>query len=175
MTVLPKKLNLNGLTKRWVFSVLSVVLGVLILFTGTVLVAVHQYYRMAAQNFLVTESEDLMNLFDSYASAGSEEFAAGAKEYAESFLRHDEMEVQFLTSDGSILFSTAGFVSDKYEQSTDYSNALTSADRIAVWRGRTDAGEPVMTATSVILSSQNKSVCVGAIRVVVSLECVNRQ
>lgn len=175
MTVLPKKLNLNGLTKRWVFSVLSVVLGVLILFTGTVLVAVHQYYRMAVQNFLVTEAEDVMNLFDSYASAGSEEFAAGAKEYAESFLRHEEMEVQFLTSDGSILFSTAGFVSDKYEQSTDYSNALTSADRVAVWRGRTDAGEPVMTATSVILSSQNKSVCVGAIRVVVSLEGVNRQ
>lgn len=175
MTVKPKKLKLKGLTKRWIVNVLSVIFVVLLIFAFTVAAAVHQYYLGASANYLYTQLETVTGFFNSYSSAGTQAFATGAREYVEAFTQHDKMEVQLLASDGSVLLSTAGYVSDAYHESDDYQKALTASEHTALWRGRSTAGERVMTAVQLVLSKDNSSVCVGGIRIIISLSGVYRQ
>lgn len=175
MAVKMKKLNLNGLTKRWVVNVLSVVFAVLLIFTVMVSVALHEYYDRAVERYITGQLNTAISMFSGYSSAGTDAFASGAKEYVESFTQHDTMEVQFLTGEGNLIVSTTGFLSDSYENSADYKDALKSPDRTALWQGKTAEGEQVMTAAGAIVSKDNPSVCVGIIRLVVSLEGINRQ
>ncbi len=175
MTVNIKKLNLNGLTKRWVINVLSVVFAVLTIFSVTASAALYDYYDRAVERYLIGQLDTVMDSFSGYSSAGTAAFELGAKEYVEAFTRHDVMEVQLLTGDGRVMMSTAGFVSDSYLHTFDYKNALTSEQHTAVWKGQNSEGEWVMTAVGAIASKDNPSVCVGLVRLVVSLEGVQRQ
>ncbi len=170
-----KKLNLNGLTMRWVVNVLSVVFAVLLIFTITVSVVVYEYYDRAVERYLTGQLETVVNSFSGYSSAGTAAFESGAKDYVENYTRHDTMEVQLLTGEGRMIVSTAGFISDSYENSTDYKDALQSATRTALWKGKNVEGERVMTAAGAIVAKDNPSVCVGVVRLVISLAGINRQ
>lgn len=169
-----KKLNLNGLTKRWIINVLSVVLLVLTLLTVILAVGVHRYYYNAVTQFLDVQTDTAMRFFSGDAAQSAAAFENAAKEYVESFTLHDTMEVQMLASDGTVLMSTAGYPSNA-GVARDYADALTAADHRAVWEGRIDGGERVMSVTSLVLAKTNASVCVGAVRILVSLVNVDRQ
>ncbi len=175
MAILPEKLKFKGLTRRWVVNVLSVVFAALVLFGTVVSLLVRQYYDRAVQRFLTGQLDTVVELFASYSSAGAQEFETGAREYVESYTSHELMEVQLLTSGGEVLISTAGYITDHYDRSDDYRAALASGSYRAIWKGETDSGENVMTAVGVIPSKENPSVCVGAIRIIVSMTGVNRQ
>ncbi len=167
-----KQLNIQGLTKRWVINVLSVVFVVLFVFTVAASMLIHQYYMDAAKGYLTDQMEVIGDTFSGFSSGSAEEFEKGAKEYVESFAMHQKMEVQFLSPEGKILYSTAGYITESYAHSTDYNDAFSSAKQSALWKGKTSAGERVLSGVLLILSSENPDLCLGGIRVVISLSGV---
>lgn len=166
---------MTGLTRRWVINVLSIVFGVLFLFTVGVSAAVHTYYDGAVRQYVSRQLETAVGLFNSYSSEGPSQFKTGATQYVEAFTDHELMEVQMLSGDGNVFMTTAGYVSDAYDNADDYAQALVSEDHTALWKGSNKAGEKVYCATGLVLAKDNPSVCVGGIRIVVSMEGVNRQ
>ncbi len=170
-----EKLNIKGLTKRWIVNVLSVVLAVLAIFTVTVSAVLYQYYFETVEEYLQSQLETVGSSFAGYSSASAKDFEKGAKEYVESFTMHDKMEVQLLSGDGKILYSTAGYITETYQHSTDYQDAFTAENHTALWKGKTSRGERVLSGATLVLSTANQGVCLGAVRVVISLSGVLRQ
>ncbi len=175
MAAADRKRNWKGLTRRWVVNVLSVVLLALVLFSVIVAALVKQYYARSVEQYLADQLDAVASVFNGDPAASTAAFEESAREYVETFAMQEQMEVQFLRSDGRVLLSTAGYLADTYEQSTDYENALRSADHTALWQGRSAGDEPVMTAAAIIRSRENSAVCLGAVRIIVSLSGVNRQ
>ncbi len=175
MTFDTKKLNVKGLTKRWIVNVLSVVFAVLLIFGMGASLVLRQYYVVSVEEYLYAQLETVSSSFTQYASGSVEEFEAGAKGYAETFADHQSMEVQLLSDSGKVLVSTAGYVADTDFESTDYQNAWDAPEHTALWRGETDGGEKIMSGVTLILSKEDPNICIGAIRIIVSMAGVNRQ
>ena len=169
------KLNIKGLTKRWIVNVLSVVFVVLFSFTAVATGVLHTYYFDTAAEYLQMQVSTVRNAFTGYASAGTAEFEKGAKEYVETFALHDKMEVQFLKGDGSVLYSTAGYITETYQDSTDYRDAFQQENHTAFWEGETSSGERVASGAALIFSAEKGGICLGAVRVIISLAGVTRQ
>lgn len=170
-----EKLNMKGLTRRWVVNVLSVVFAVLAIFTVTASGVLYQYYFDTAEEYVEYQLETVQDSFAGFSAAGAAEFEKGAKEYVETFALHDKMEVQFLSSDGSVLYSTAGYIAETYTHSTDFSDAFTNGGGQALWQGKTSRGERVLSGVALILSTQTQGLCLGGVRVVISLSGLTRQ
>lgn len=175
MKIRSQKLNMKGLTRRWIFNVLSVVLAVLVLFTATASVLLYRYYFTTAEEYLQHQLETVYESFIGFSSGTAKDFEKGAKEYVETFTLHDKMEVQLLSGEGTVLYSTAGFINETYAQSTDYKEAFKQENKTAYWKGKTSYGERVQSGTALVMSSQNPEVCLGAVRVIVSLSGVMYQ
>ncbi len=170
-----EKLNMKGLTRRWIVNVLSVVFAVLAIFTVTASGVLYQYYFDTAEEYVTYQLETVRDSFAGFSAAGTAEFEKGAKEYVENFALQDKMEVQFLSSEGKVLYSTAGYISETYDHSTDYSDAFTNDTHFALWQGKTSRGERVLSGVSLILSTQTQGVCLGGVRVIISLSGLTRQ
>lgn len=175
MKIPSQKLNMKGLTKRWIINVLSVVMAVLILFTATASVLLYQFYFSTVEEYVTHQLETVYESFAVFSAGTPQDFEKGAKEYVESFTLHEKMEVQLLSGDGNVLYSTAGHVTETYQNSTDYKEALTAEDNTAYWKGETSYGERVLCGATLIPSSKTPNSFVGGIRVVVSLSGVMRQ
>ncbi len=175
MKFVSEKLNIQGLTKRWIFNVLSVVFVVLFVFTLAASMLLYQFYIDAAKGYLTDQLEVIGDTFSGFSSGSPEEFEKGAKEYVESFALHQKMEVQFLSPEGKVMYSTAGYITETYTHSTDYADAFASVKQTSLWKGKSSAGERVLSGVLLILSSENPDVCLGGVRVVISLSGVIRQ
>lgn len=170
-----EKLNMKGLTRRWVVNVLSVVFAVLAIFTVTASGVLYQYYFETAEEYVEYQLEVVRDSFAGFSATGSAEFEKGAKEYVETFTLHDKMEVQFLSSEGKVLYSTAGYITETYTQSTDYTEAFMGEPHTALWKGKTSQGERVLSGVTLILSTQTQGVCLGGVRIIISLSGLLRQ
>ncbi len=175
MKISSQKLNMKGLTRRWIFNVVSVVLAVLILFTVTASVLLYQYYFSTAEEYLQHQLETVAESFSGFSSGSTKDFEKGAKEFVESFTLHEKMEVQLLSGEGTILYSTAGHVTEPYANNVDYREAFQQEGYTAYWQGKTSYGERVLSGTTLVVSSEDPGICLGAVRVVISLSGVMRQ
>lgn len=170
-----KKFKVNGLTRRWVFNVLSVILLVLVVIELTFVFIVKDYYDSSVERFLKRQSETVTVFISNYSSENTNDFLKGSKEYVESFDSHDKMEVQILDSDGSIIMSTNGMAPDAEIDDSDFKNALASPDLNCTQKSRSSAGESVMTSVSIIKDKNHSTYVLGAIRILVSVEVINTQ
>ncbi len=170
MTAVDVKINwkLNGITRRWIFNVFSLVAAVVIVIEIIVGIFIQMYYYDAARN----RANDLCRGFSLLATVPASEFASTARQYIEKFEHKDKIEVQILDSDGNIIITSNGFDPGNFEM-PDYKSALTSEDSTATWTGTLSQGESIMAQTTILGDYGTGSN--GAIRWVVSLEGVNQR
>lgn len=159
--------RLNGITKRWIRNVLSLVAVVVIVLEIIIGVFVHMYYHDAARN----KANELCRGFSLLATVSSSEFSSYARQYIENFEHKDKIEVQILDRDGNILITSNGFDPGK-PQMPDYKSALESEEATANWVGTSEQGEAIMAQTTILGDYGGGSN--GAIRWVISLEGVNK-
>ena len=160
-------IGLNGITKRWitdVMSVIAIIIVVLEIFLG---VFIKTYYYDSAR----TNANELCQGFSLLATVSADEFKTAARQYVENFEDKDKVEVQIIDSDGNIIITTNGFVPTD-DNMPDYQSALSSKDSSAMWTGRSAAGESVMAQTTVLGDFGNGSN--GAVRWIISLNHVKR-
>ena len=154
----------KGITKRWLLNTVGVILGILIILEiGFVLVVRSFYYNNVRQNLL-----SHMNTIIS--SVSPIEFEANARELVENFSHKDQVEVMIINRHGEVFITSSGFIPQTNDM-IDYDSALTSPSNSGEWSDFSSTGENVMARTNVF---RKDGEVVGAVRLVVSLESVDR-
>ncbi len=157
-------LKLHSITRKWMYTLLPLVLLVIIVGEVCFGVALFTYYKSVASDTALEYVRDI-NVLSLSTKDG---FASAAREYAEEFKYRDKIEVQIFDSNGDVLVTTNGFASASvYQKATDYRDAVATGGE-ATWYGKNANGERVLAVTT-MLPDLGQGVN-GAYRVLVSME-----
>lgn len=164
----------GGLKGRWMMNSMSVIIAVLLAATLAITVlAASYYYRNIQQNLQsrVTQSAAFLNRFlnssyDQYMTAG-QSFVAGFEE-------KDKLEVQIISSGGTIMFSSSAFSQSGSKPGTKDVEQCLEDNKTVVWTGKdTWSGERVVSASAPLYDSDEQ--LIGCIRYISSMSVVQRQ
>lgn len=166
----------NGLTKRWIVNVLSVLFIFLMILETVVSFIVYTYYNNSVADYLLGELDSISTSFNNYSSANSNVFSASAKVFTEDFENRDNIEVQFLNKNGNVMMSTSGFIMINEDIRIDNKSVTpeTMVPNVA-YSAKLKTGEHIMIAKADIVSESNSNIDLGSVRVLVSLRETNRQ
>ncbi len=167
MKKLDLKFKLQGITKRWLLNVITVIAIAVIIVEIFLAVFIRMYYyEMAHSN-----ANELCQGFTLLATVSESDFRAAARQYVENFEHKDKIEVQIIDRKGKVIITTNGFEPVETEM-PDYTSALNSQSDTAMWTGALKTGEWVMARTTILGDYGTGSN--GAVRWVISLAGVNR-
>ncbi len=163
----------TGITKRWLFNSLGVILFILITLIITLSFVIRGYVYNGIQTALSGRSAELTNVFADYGRKSPREFSTAARNYVENFPSKESMELMVFNSNGKIIITSTGFAPDETQPMPDYSQAKNSDSGYGTWTGKLTSGEKVVAVTRVMRN--NDGSLVGGIRYVVSLEEADKQ
>jgi signal transduction histidine kinase len=164
----------KGITRRWIFNGLGIILIVLVAIIISFSFAVQSYIYNGIQQVLVGRSDEVLNLFSTssgYKTAS--EFSSVVRAYIENFQDKKSMEIMGISKGGTIIITSTGFAPDQDQVMPDYQTALSSSSNYGYWTGKLDTGEKIMAVTRVVRNSSGT--VMGSIRYLVSLEKADRQ
>ena len=157
----------SGITKKWIYNVLSIVAVIIIVIEIFIGIFIRTYYYETARS----SANELCQGFSLLATVSKGDFRTYARQYIENFEHKDKLEVQIIDSDGIVIITSNGFEPGSPEM-PDYNNAKESDSATSTWTGLSDRGESIMAQTTILGDYGNGSN--GAIRWVISLEGVNK-
>ena len=163
----------SAMRQKWlrgtIFLVLGAVVGAVFLFS----LIIHNHYYSTVRTGLESKARTATDFFDIFVSRSYAEYYNSAFRYAESFREGDRLELQFITTDGSIMISSSTMTSGTTLDSPDVTTAIRSR-RISTWVGRRmTTGERVMAASAPMIYADGE--VIGVMRYITSLQKVDRQ
>jgi hypothetical protein len=168
------KIKIGGITKRWVFNTLCVIVFLLVIVSVIIASMIRNNYYQSVTNTLRSASSDVvLSILNLYGESQEEIFYSGAIEFVENFAKKDVMEVWVIDKDGKILVSSSGFDITSDLSVPEYSTAINSNIGQADWKGELPSNEKVMALTTIL--SLTNGANAGAVRYMISLEEVDRQ
>ena len=165
-----KKRRKSGrIRRRWLTNTLAatfaIVAAAVIVFT----VSMNSYYTSTISAALESRAQTVADMFQSYTESN---YRYAARQFINRFEEKNNMEVQFLTSNGRVLMSSLMDISGSYPGTFDVSGAITTK-KLSTWRGTDpNTGDTIMAASAPVIYNGN---VVGVVRMVTSLRLVNRQ
>jgi signal transduction histidine kinase len=163
-----QKFIVSGIQRRWISSVLTVSILLLLAMMGALAIAVSNYYYSALSSSLEARASMYANLISRNYLTSYEEYAHNIKLLADDFEYRSEFELQFITVSGRLQISSNTALSGLLIDTPDVNSAL-QGDRPRPFVGANIiTGERVMAASSpVILPNGN---VIAVVRCVTSLE-----
>ncbi len=169
-----KGLNLfSGLTKRWFIQTAITVIAFLLIICVAVAYTVNFYYYSSAERKIKTYSNSIVDTYFEGYSANDDSFEQGARNFVEDFNDKASIEVWVIDRYGNILISSSGFPVSNFTEIPEYEEAISKHGSPAIWTGKLDSGENVITLTKVVINSNNEMI--GAVRYLMSLEDIRAQ
>ncbi len=161
----------SGITKRWIFNILSVIIFIIICVVLCLSYMIGTYYYNSVQQSISARFTELNNVFTDESADSTTDFLSTAQKYIEDFPEKEQMELQSVNSIGRVTLTSTGFLPDKREKMPDLDEALKSGTGEAITTGQLSTGEDIMAGTR-IFTSQDGTV-IGAIRFVTSMSDIN--
>ena len=163
------KAKIQGIRQRWLANSVSVVLFMVVLAVVAFSVAMASYYYDAMEEGLKARAGSAASFFRNYTES---EYRRAAKSYVDNFSEKSKLELQFIETDGSILYSSYGLTTGTMPRTPDIQGAFSNAV-MEVWRGSDPTtAERIMAVTAPVLYRGN---LVGGVRVVTSMMEVDRR
>lgn len=167
-------MKIKGITRRWLFNSLGIILLVVIALIATLSFVVQGYVYNGIQQTINGRSGEFINIFYGYGSKTPREFSSAARSYVENSPNKESMEMMVINSVGDIIITSTGFEPDTTQPKPDYDMAYkNTADNYGTWTGNLASGEKIMAVTRVLRN--NNGSFMGAVRYVVSLEEADKQ
>ena len=161
--------KIRGIRQRWLANSVSVVLFMVVLAVVAFSAAMASYYYDAMEEGLKARAGSAASFFRSYTES---EYRKAAKNYVDNFSEKSKLELQFIETDGAILYSSYGLTTGTMPDTPDIAGAFEDAV-MTLWRGRDPStGERIMAVTAPVLYRGN---LVGGVRVVTSMSEVDRR
>ncbi len=167
-----KKLKIEGITLKWLVNVVGVIALIFIAVFVAACFSLRSYYYSSVENVISAGVSNVVNnYFSIYEQSGSP-FSATAINFIEDYSYKDKTTVWVIDSDGVVISSSSGF-NIKKQSMPDYDEALNSKNSTAKWTGKLESGEKAMAVTRILYDEDSNQI--GAIRVIASLEKVDKQ
>lgn len=164
----------GGIRGRWMVNALSFIIGIMaivIVFITTVTAS--YYYNNLRENLMgrATQSAVFIN---TYLNSSYEQFQSAAQSFVTDYEDKDKVEVQIISSNGRIQFSSSSFSqTGSLPGTADVDQCLEKQD-VAISSGRDSrSGERVMSVSCPLYDSNEN--LIGAVRYISALEAVERQ
>lgn len=166
-----KKHVFSGITRRWLLNIFGVTLLVVVLAFSIISTIIKNSYYNNCVSTLTASGEYMSKYFESYVYPQYHSVSAGFMALVEDFEDKDVMEMQVISLNGSIVFSSTGFAIEEINETPD----LTSArgGRNDHWIGYSASADEQIVSVSLPLYTDD-GILVGTVRMMSSLEQVNR-
>ncbi|MDE6722666.1 MAG: HAMP domain-containing protein, partial [Eubacterium sp.] len=167
-----KSLRFEGITKRWLTNIVSVILAVLIVVFIIAVFSIKAYYYNSVESILNSgASTAAVSYFSTNLDSGTSLETSAAK-FIDSYSYKDKTTVWIIDNEGNIVASSNGFTDGGFEM-PDYTEAMSDKDGISRYVGKDNGDEKIMAVSRVITDSNGANV--GAVRVMTSVQEIDRQ
>ncbi len=162
----------NSITTRWAVNNLGVVIVILLLIDIVASVLIRYYYYNSAQQYVINQMSIITSAIDRYANDDRTNYNTEIRGIIENYDHKSQIELMAINLNGQIALTSSGFSPSGNIDLTDFDTAKNSNNGSALVNTKLPSGEKIMAYTAMIapLGSEFQ-----AIRMVVSLEKVNRQ
>lgn len=159
----------KSIKSRWIKSILTVTVMILLALASIILYSVYTRYITAAEMTIRARISPSVDHYFSYYNTGDDDFfALGASDFVENFAYKDKMELWVLDKNGRIVVTSNAFGASSTSGFQDYSDALLSYNHTGVSRSKTGSGENVLALSYILRDSAGENY--GALRYLVSLD-----
>ncbi len=167
-------MKIGGITKRWIYNTLCVIVVLLLVFiVATFFILKNNYYETVYSTLNSRSSDVTINFLNFYVGQTSDNFSKGANEFVENFVDKNIMEVWVIDKSGKVIVSSSGFDVDINTTMPDYVEALNSESGRGEWKGNLSSGEKVIALSSTLSLPDGQQA--GAVRYMISLDDIDRQ
>ena len=135
-----KSLRFEGITKRWLTNIVSVILAVLIIVFIIAVFSIKTYYYNSVESILNSgASTAAVSYFSTNLDSGTSLETSAAK-FIESYSYKDKTTVWIVDNEGKVIASSNGFTYGESEM-TDYSEAMSNKDGVSRYVGKDNGSE----------------------------------
>ncbi|MBE6882988.1 MAG: HAMP domain-containing histidine kinase [Ruminococcaceae bacterium] len=159
------------ITKRWLINSLGVILVILITFEIVFAFGIRNYYYGGVRQIANSRADVIVTTLLGFYEADADKYDEYVMELVEGFDYKDRMELMAVDVEGTVAFTSSGFVPGKDEYMPDYIYAMETSGDSGEFIG-TIRGENIFAITRLLPVSGVEH---PAIRIVVSLSLVDRQ
>ena len=166
-------LKIKGLRRRWLFNTVGVVcvMGLVCVLAVTAVFAA--YYYSAMESDMRYRARSTTEFFADYLNQNYNEYYQSCITYAQTFEDKDNLELQFINSQGSIVASSYGSWAGRSPTTSDIEDAISTRG-IRAYRGTNPlTGERIMAVSSPMIYSNGE--VIGVLRYVTSTKVMDRQ
>jgi len=161
----------TGIRKRWMLNSISAVLFIVLFAVSAFSVAMAGYYISSMKSGLEAKVKSATGYFRNYKTEG--EYLQAARNHVETFDEKASLEIQFLSTSGSVLYSSYGLTMAGTVPNTLDVTTAVSEKALSSWTGRYyRTGEHIMAVSSPLIYN---GTVVGVLRIVTSMRTVDRQ
>ena len=163
----------TGIQKRWLFNNLSIVILLVVLCVVAFSLSFTMYYYSNMQSGLESKAKTTTDFFGNYISQSYNEYYQSCIKFAQTFEDKNELELQFISTDGSIVASSYSQWAGQPPGTQDIADAI-STQKPGVFVGRNPStGERIMAVSSPMIYSNGE--VIGVLRYVTSLRNADLQ
>ncbi|MCQ2480939.1 MAG: HAMP domain-containing histidine kinase [Clostridia bacterium] len=166
-------MKFRGITKRWIFSVASLVLIMIVVACLLVYSLFKDYYygaaKMKVEGLTSTQLSQTFTLYGADVTG----FEGAAREYVENYANKDQIAIWVLDSEGRVVSTSSGFSIREKVDMPDFEAAIKNGRGTADWTGKLPSGEKIMASTTAYYYSNGN--LGGGIRFMVSMDEIDRQ
>ena len=165
--------KLGGLRRRWIANTVTVIfaLGLVCVFAVTAAFAAYYYSNM--QSDMYSRAKTTTEFFAEYLNQSYNEYYQSCITYAETFEDKDDLELQFINKEGTLVASSYGNWSLQPAATSEIAEAISVRD-IRPYVGKNpDTGERIMAVSSPMIYSNGE--VIGVLRYVTSTKVMDSQ
>ena len=160
----------EGIRRRWMFNSISAIVLIVIFAAVGISSALAGYFYSSMSAGLEAKAQTAANFFKTFQDVTS--YRQYVANLTETFEEKDRLELQFISTNGLIQYSSFGLAAGTAPGTPDIEGALSDG-QIHEWRGNDpETGERIMAVSGPIVAGGR---VVGVLRYVTSLKMVDRQ
>lgn len=157
----------DSIRSRWLKRYLTIVILLLFIVQATIIAVVNEYYTAGIKANLTSRAGVTASFFSKYIINDTNDLYNSAKTLVYEFSSKEQMEMQFIDTDGNVLLSSNGITPTYKIRTQDFQNALKG--NTTIYQGRnTQTNERIMSASAPLIDSEGQ-LC-GVVRYVTSTE-----
>lgn len=163
----------GGLQRRWLKNILSIITGIVVLATAAFSIVNALYYYTTMRTGLETKAKTTVAFLNNHLSLTYREYNQACSRLAERYEDKNSVELQFISSTGSLITSSYGQLSVGQITTQDVTQALETGEQISFTGKDPATGERIIAVSAPMVYTDGRTV--GVLRFVSSTRLVDRQ
>ena len=163
----------SGLSRRWLINIVSVIcaIGMVCVLLVTTVFGIYYYTNMESD--MRRRAEETASFFSDYLNQSYTDYYQSCITYARTFEDRNNLELQFITSEGRLVVSSYGHLMGKAPATSDIAEALETRQIEKFVGADPSTGERIMAVSSPMIYGDGE--VIGVLRYVTSTRLIDRQ